>query len=623
MLNTGMSALLAFQRSIATTSHNIANVNTEGYSRQRTELAPRLAEAYGNGFVGTGVDVQTVRRVYDEFLALQMRDSGGEFARLDSFSTLAGRLDNLLANPQAGLAPALQNFFAAVQNVADSPTSATARQMLLSEAQAVADRAGTIAGQLDSLEQEVNVRLQGSVAEINSLAESIAKLNHDIVLAGQAMGQPPNDLMDQRDQLINRLSEEVGIMVATQEDGSKNIFIGNGQNLVVGNTAQQLKVVASEFSPERLEIMYAGDAGGANVTSMISGGKLGGALEFRTQMLDPARSQLGGVVTGLAMAFNEQHRAGMDLNGQLGGDFFTLAQVPVNVSAANAGSAAVSATINDPGALEMTDYRMRFDGSAWSLQRMDTGEQVALTGAGTAADPFVADGLSIVVGAGAAAGDRFMIRPTSETSLGLAISNTDLIAAAAPIRALADRNNLGDATISPGVVMDAADPALLGSVVIEFTGPNTYSVNGAGAFAWSDGDAIAINGWQVQIDGAPAVGDRFTVQANIGGGGDNRNMLLLDDVQGLKVLDGGTTSINAAYGQLVADVGVKTRQANVGRDAMESMHNQAVQDMMSVSGVNLDEEAANLMKMQQAYAAAARVISTADEMFMTLLGMVR
>jgi flagellar hook-associated protein 1 FlgK len=338
-------------------------------------------------------------------------------------------------------------------------------------------------------------------------------------------------------------------------------------------------------------------------------------------VLDPSRQSLGQTAVAFVNQFNAQHSAGMDLRGNLGGDFFAIDPPRVLYSSSNAGSGTATAAVDDLGAFTGADYVLEFDGASYSLTRADNGQSIPLTGSGTAADPFLAEGISIEVGGAPAAGDRVMIR-TGHNAAGTIeslISDPRAIALAAPTRAQSSLANIGDATISQVTVVDAADPALLTPAVIEFTSPTTYSINGAGNFTYTDGDPIVVNGSSVTINGVPAVGDQFTIEANYGASGDNSNALLLNNVQSNGVLDGGAISIGESYGQLVASVGGTAYQIQSGLAAQNVVYANAEEAVLSKSGVNLDEEAANLIRYQQAYQAAAQVVNVTKTLFDSLL----
>lgn len=624
-LSTGLSGLLAFRRALDVTSHNIANVATEGYTRQRVELGTRVPQPYGDGWLGSGVLVTSVRRSSDDFLAEQSRSSSSTLERLGFLAGQAAKIDNLFADSKTGLSASLQSFVNAVQGVASSPSSSAARQVLLSEADALASRLQAFDGRLRALNDELNSRLQSEAAEISSLAQNIARLNQDVVNGLAQTGQPPNDLLDQRERLLDQLARHVNVQVVPQDGGALNVFIGTGQALVLNSEAASIEAAPDAFDGERLVLNLRSGSTVSDVTARLTGGSLGGALDFRRDLLDPARNTLGRVAVAVAESVNAQHREGLDLRGALGGDFFSTGGVDVLANTGNAGTAQLAVTRGDVTQLTDGDYVLEWTGATWELRRQDGGASVALSGSGTAADPFVADGLEIVVSGAPQTGDRFLIRPTREAVAGFdaLISDPASIAAAAPIRTAAGLANLGSGRISAGEVLDAADPQLRDPVTIEFLTPTTYSINGAGSYAYTAGAGIDVNGWRVSIEGSPAVGDRFTVTDNSTGLGDNRNALELAAVLGRPLLDGGTTSVNAAVARFVGTNGVATRQAQLNHEAQQIVHRQALDDRQSVAGVNLDEEAANMLRYQQAYQAAAQLIQVANTLFDTLLAATR
>ncbi|HEY5806780.1 MAG TPA: flagellar hook-associated protein FlgK, partial [Povalibacter sp.] len=613
LLSTSVSGLMAFQRALDTTSHNITNANTIGYSRQIAEFNTRNPQEVGNGWVGNGVDVSTIKRAYDEFLAGQSRTSSSSYHQFDTYATQAGRVSNLLGNTSTGLTSSLQNFINAFQAVADTPTSTPARQTLISQAETLMQRLQSYDTSLRGFDSQVNAQIGSEADSISTLATSIAKLNQEIVGAFGRSGQPPNDLMDQRDKLIDELATHVNVSVVTQDDGAFNVFMGNGQPLVVGQTAGQVVTAQDPYDPARNVLAFKTPGAAIDITKSISGGSLGGMLEFRDQMLDPARNALGRLSAGLAEVVNEQHSAGMDLTGKMGGDFFATGPARALANTANTGTASVTAQrINGAaGALTGADYLMVNTASGWSLRRADNGAAVPMTGTGTVADPFVADGMSMVVTAGAATGDRFLIKPTAEAILGMdvLIADPSEIAAAAPIKSAATAGNLGNATISAGEVLDASNAQLRSPATITFSSATQYTVSGdPTVYTYTPGANIDANGWRVQVSGTPAAGDSFSVRDNAGGVGDNRNALKLAGVLSQPVLNKGTASLTAAVGQFVGGIGVQTNQAQVSSAAQKVVFDEGIESLQAVSGVNLDEEAANLVRYQQAYMAAAQMI---------------
>jgi len=625
LLNTSLTGMLAFQRAMEMTGHNIANANTPGYSRQVAEFSTRVGQGSGNGFIGSGTQITTIKRIYDTMLGEQLRTSTTSHARFSMLNSLASRIDGMLADPKTGVSSGMQSFFSSVQDLANDPSSIPARQAMLGEADGVVQRFQSMSGRLAALDNEVNQRITTVVADINTLADSIADINDDIVLAQGRTGQPPNDLLDQRDLMVRQLSEQISVTTVMQNDGSMNVFMGAGQSLVTGNAVKHLAVTGSEFDPTRLEVVYLGSSGNSSLDTSLTGGAIGGLLDFRSNMLDPSRQALGETALALAAGFNEQHASGMDLRGSLGGDFFAISSPGVLSSARNTGTGDASAAVADISALTGDDYVLEYDGVAYSLTRTGSGQPVAMTGSGTTVDPFVSEGLSIVVNGSPAAGDRQMIQPASgiAASISVLISDASAIAMASPVRVASADTNLGDATIGNTSIVDSSDANLLTSSVIEFLTPTTFSINGAGSFAYVSGDPVQINGASFVMNGSPSTGDQFTLSPNFAATGDNRNGLLLADVQSAGILDGGTLSINESYGQLVANVGSSTHQVQVNLDVQSVILANNEDAYLSNSGVNLDEEAANLIRYQQAYQAVAQVVAVANTIFDSLLNATR
>ena len=625
LLSTGISALNTFKRGLDNSANNIANANTPGYSRQIAEFDELPGQTTPFGYVGNGVQVTTIRRAYDQFLALQLQNTVSGQARLDIMDSLATRVDGLLADPVTGLSPRLQGFYDAVQDVSNEPSSIAARQALIGEAQNLVTGLSSIDGRLDALGGEVDARLKESVGEVNRLASSIARLNDEIVLAQNRTSQPANGLLDERDQLLRQLAEKIDISTVVQDDGAISVFVGSGQSLVLNNRAEQLATTPDPFDPTRFRVVYRAPGGDVPLADGTIGGEVGGLLDFRSQILDSARSLLGQTALGLALSVNELHGNGVDLNGNAGQAFFNVAPVDTRVSNSNAGSGVATATVADVASLEDTDYLLTFDGASYSLSRSDTGQSVPMTGTGTALDPFIADGVEIVVSGAPVAGDQIMILATRGAASGIELNVSDPreFAAAFPTRTRVGVGNIGNAAISATAIVDGDDPGLLTTATIEFLSPTTYSINGAGSFAYTSGDPIVVNGSQFSITGVPVAGDQFTLEANTGATGDNRNALLLGGLQTRGILDGGLVSVGDNYAGLVADVGNSVSQIRSNLSAQTILLDNVEADIASKSGVNLDEEAAELIRFQQAYEAAAQIIAVTNMLFDTLLGAVR
>jgi flagellar hook-associated protein 1 FlgK len=756
ILNVGQSALQAAQIGLTTTGHNIANANTPGYTRQVVIQSAAGAQDFGFGFVGSGTQVATIQRVYDQYLNNQVLSGQTSKSALDSYYSQIQQIDNMLGDATTGVSSTLQDFFSGVQGLASTPNSAAARQAVLSDAQTLAGRFQAMGSQLNEMQQGVNSQISTSIDNINSYAQQIATLNDAIEKAEGTSGdaQPANDLLDQRDQVLSDLSKEIKVSVVKQGN-SYNVFIGNGQPLVVGTQKFNLVATTSPTDLSRTEIGYSAN-GTVNLLpeSSLAGGSLGGLLDFRANTLDAAQNSLGRVATGLAMTFNAQHELGMDQNGNLGGAFFKAASPVVNSNTKNVSNAVVTASISDANALTTSDYLLQTVTAAvppvpgpaapgsYKLTRLSDGAVTNFT-----TFPQTVDGVDIDLGSGnPAAGDSFLIRPTANgaSEFGVAITDTAKIAAAAPIvtnftkgpavltgftpatppststisaatlgtdftsatltpavtltyddttntlsgfpagvavtvdgaappapyvagdpvpysdgstisfggvsftisgtlaagdQFTLDNNTVSTAKISAGTVdANFATSTLTPAVTLTYDATtNTLSgfpagvpvtVNGSAPPApytagdpvpYTDGATISFGGASFVISGAPATGDQFALGLNTNGKGDTRNALQLAALQTSNTLANGTTSYQGAYGQLVSAIGNKTHELDVTSAAAGKLLDSTVAAQQSISGVNLDEEATNLLRYQQAYQAAGKVMQTASQLFDLLL----
>ncbi|MCK9395773.1 MAG: flagellar hook-associated protein FlgK [Methylobacter sp.] len=609
LLATSLSGLMAAQRALETTQNNISNVNTDGYSRQQVEQGTKPAQFTGDGYVGQGVNVTNITRSYDQFVNKQLSSSTSAFGDADRYHQLATSVDNITADSSTGIAPVLNRFFNALSSVSSDPSSIPSRQVLLSEANALTQSFNTIGGKFEEIRTLNNNDIGAKINDINSLAASIADLNVQITAnVGKAQGlKQPNDLLDKQDALLSKLSEIVNVSVVPQKDGTSSVFIGNGQALVLNGGAATFTTLQSQFDPSKLEVGIKTANGTIDITNQISGGSLGGALRFRDEVLDPAQQKLGQVTAGLAMEVNAVHEKGFDLNGTAGLALFNFSgtAVPVIQSSLNTGNATVTASFQDvnvnPSAtanLDFSDYKLKYvnagGGVDYTLTRIRDNQVINLTAttvAGISTLSFATTqpantnitalpGIDIKVdtngGKTISVGDESMIRPTYSAAqkIGVNITDPKKIAAATNIE------------VDP--VTNLPVQKLAGGVpVVDALGNPVY---------------VTING--------PMPGD-------------NRNALQLANLKDKLSMLGGSASFNDAYGQIVSGVGTLTQAAGLSSSAQQTLLNQAKGARESLAGVNLDEEAANLIKFQQAYQASAQSISVARSLFDTLLGAVK
>jgi flagellar hook-associated protein 1 FlgK len=496
----------------------------------------------------------------------------------------------------------------------------------------------TLDSALASLDQEVSGRIAATVSQVSALATQIADVNRRISAAGTA---PPNDLLDSRDRMIGELATKIAVQVVPQVDGTVNVLVGTGQSVVTGTQAFTLTTGGGPYDPSRPEVYHTGSSGTGAISEQLTGGELGGLLDFRRQVLDPARASIGRVVTGVAIAGNAQHRLGLDAYGELGGDLWAdLSGAPqILSSSANTGDGVVNAVITDLADLTDSRYRLARDAGGYTLTRLSDGKVVDLDTLGfpgtPPGTPVEVDGVTLSLTSGTmAVGDSYLIEPTGSAAgrFRLAVTDPARLALAGPVRSAADADNIGTGQIgTPEAVFLPTPPGdLLKPVTITFTSATAFNVTYSDgsplatgvAYDPAAGATIAFNGWSVRLDGKPAADDVFTVAPNFGGSGDGRNAEALAGQESKQILEGGRASALNSYAGLLARVGSAGQQARIGADARQALVDQARSAREAVSGVNLDEEAANLVQLQQAYQAAAQIIAISDNLFASLLNAV-
>ncbi|MEF8711255.1 MAG: flagellar hook-associated protein FlgK [Candidatus Accumulibacter propinquus] len=683
IIGTGVSGLHAAQFGLQTTEHNIANANTPGYTRQRTIQASNPGLLTGAGFLGQGTRVATIERVYSRFMTEQVDRSQSSVSQLDSYYAQIKQIDNMLGDASAGLAPALQEFFSSVDQVAANPSQLATRQSMVSTAQALSARYQALGDQLAQMNDSINGEITGSVAEINSYAEQIATLNQQIGVAEASTGQPANDLQDSRDQLVFELNKRIKTTTTHNDDGSYNVFIGNGQQLVVGSHVMSIATTPSSSDPSRLLVGLKTAAGVQELPeSVIKGGSLGGLLAFRSESLDRASNELGRNAVSLALTFNAQSALGQDLLGQsqltaaptsFTPQFFSVSAPVVTSSTTNPpGSPAVIAEFITPPPfngnfytdLGSSDYRLSSDGTSVTLTRLSdkrqwNGADLAAINTQLASDP---QGFSLDPSPTLLADSSYLIQPTHDAARKISVNpvlaaDPRLIPAAGPLRTAAGTSNTGTATISAGSVgpgyAAAVEPGFPAAVdklplTLVFQGGASptlrnfppgarVSVNGAApttitartdSIPYTSGANITLagpvattppSGFTFAISGLPNNGDTFVIGRNSAATADGRNALALGQLQTQDTMSGKTASLQEAYAQLVSEIGNKTRQVQVTGETQRILLEQAQSSRDSLSGVNLDEEAANLIRYQQAYQASAKAMQIGASLFDTIL----
>ena len=633
LLSTSVSGLLAFQQALDVTSNNISNAETPGYDVETANFSEEPGQQTGSGYIGSGVDISSVTRAYDEYLAEQVNSTQSSYSSANTLSTQASQVDDMLSDSSTGLTATLQSFVNALQTAAATPTSTAAGQALLSSGQALAQQIQTYSTQLSQYSSQLESQLSGDVTEVNTLSSQIAQLNEQIA-AGSSNGQTPNQLMDQRDQLINQLSQYVSVQTASQGNNEVNVYIGSGQALVTGGTSQTLTTIPNAYDPSQLDIgVTSGGSSGtaADITSEISGGELGGLLSARSQVLDPAINAIGQIAAGVATIVNQQQQSGMDSTGAQGQAMFSVGGPQVLPDSNNTGNATLSVSIGNLGDLTTDNYELQYTGGTnpWQLTDETTGQTVALTGSGTSASPLTGAGLSIVVSGTPQAGDSFLVEPTAAAAAGfsMVLTGPSQVAAASLVQASAGSANTGTGTVSSAGVTDPTTWTS-GTYTVTFSAGSAYTVtNSSGTSVatgtYTSGDPIDFNGIQLTLTGSPASGDTFTVSPNSASNtGDNSNLYAMIDALSASTLDNGTTSVNDAANNIVSQIGTVTQQAQNNATTQQTANQSATTNLNNVSGVNLDTQAAAMLQYQQAYQAMAEVIQVSGQLFNSLISAV-
>ena len=731
LIGTAISGIHAAQLGLMTTEHNVTNQATPGFNRQRTVQTTNIAMMTGAGYIGRGANVSTVERIYDGFLVSQINHAQTSTSELSAFYDRITEIDNMLADPNAGLSPALQGFFTGLSQVAANPAQLPARQAMLSAAQALVSCYQGLEARVSQIYEGVNSRLVTQVATVNAYAQQLCEVNQSILLARASTNQPPNDLLDQRDHLVAELNKLIRVTTTTNSDDSLNVFIGTGQQLLVGTQVTKMTALPSSADNGKIVI---GLAHGPTVQelpeALITGGSLGGLVSFRKETLDKVANDIGRSAASLALTFNAQYALGQDLHGQKAGDagfigqFFSISGPVVKANVLNTGNGIVEARfappsidgvytlafnaagdtytltrqsdgtawnaadlatlqaalpsdakINVTGAtlangsttslyspsasganyytkLTNSDYRLTRSAAGYTVTRLNDNKQWSNTDLADLSTTLQgSEGFTIDLAAGAiAVGDSFTIKPSSETARNLKLNPTvagdaRLINAAMPFRTQAGDKNTGNGKISAGETVHGftAHPLLDSDITLTYDGAtNQLMLTGVPAntnisathgdatrllhgptINYTDGMQISFAGLSFTLSGKLNNGDTFTLASNVGGVSDARNGLALGKLQTQNTMSGKTATYQTSYAQLVSDVGNKTREISVTRDAQQALLAQNTAARESLSGVNLDDEAANLIRYQQAYQASAKALQIGISLFDTILGIIR
>ena len=570
ILGIGSLASMSYKKAIEVTSHNVANVGTDGYHRQRAEIVSNAPQVAGNGFLGGGSRVDSVTRVYEDYIQNQLISANTLNERYDQQLKLSKQIEGVVASNDQGVQQFMQRFFDSMQNLANDPTSNTNRRLVLNESTNLESHIGNLSSILDDNKQETNNQIKDTVEKINQNLQTIQKINTQVARALASSQQPPNDLLDKREKAIKDLSTNLDIKPFRHKDGTIDIHTANGRiPLISDNTLTPLSAHFSDFTNEgRIEVFANIGGQEKKISDQIVGGQLGGILDFRKTMSDKAQNELGVSINGLVAAVNWQHKQGWDINGNPGGDFF----VPLDAQAVkdknNTGTedgsnihvtfsptpATVNQAFTEIGKFQAREYELKYNaGGTFTVYDHKSGQQLYTSTGST----FDLEGLHFDASSASSMndGDRFLVKPHQ---------------------------------------------AILEQFKTQITNP----------------DEIATRGEDPNNPGNPAgVGDNVNI-ANLASLADKS--LLYADGTG-----NPSETLLGGYSKMAVNVGMYVQGTQVQYNAQKSVLQQITQRSESLSGVNLDEEAANLMRFQQAYQASAKIIQTSQSMFATILGALR
>lgn len=652
LFGIGLSGLKSAQTQLSVTGQNISNVNTPGYSRQTAVQSTQLPTFTGAGYIGNGSKVVDVDRIYNQFLTNQVRSSTSSNAEVKAFQSQMEQLNTLVSSSATGITPGLQNYFDALQTAIEDPSNLPARQLFLSEAEGLASRFNTVQSSLAGQNQFIGQQMGTLADQASRLSATIAEFNDSIAKAA-ANGAQPNDLLDSRDEAVRELSKLIGISVVPQDDNQINVFVGSGQPLVVGSEASTLSVRNGASDPSRVDVVLTSGGSTQDITSLLSGGELGGLVRYRQDVLDQALNSIGRLSLSIANEFNQQQGQGLDRNGNAGSLLFN----DINSDALVDGRSRARANNSDPNAkldvlitdtsqLGTSDYEVVFSSSTEFTVRRTSDNKVTGPYDLTSAPPPELDGISIELSAGSVgAGDRFLLTPTryAAANIDVVMTEPQELAFAAPASSDANLDNRGTGSITQPVLTGGPSP--IDPAVLQTLLPVDLSYDSAtGELTSSSGTLtpsplvitpgqtndleLTVGGYtfSMQMSGRPKDGDSFSVNFNTGVA-DNRNALVMSELQTSKVLGKANGadgfSFVDGYGDLVQRVATFTAQARTDAESTGAVLQQATNNRDSVSAVSLDEEAANLIKFEQYYNASAQVIQVARSLFDTLLSSIR
>ncbi|WP_407331089.1 flagellar hook-associated protein FlgK [Enterovibrio sp. 27052020O] len=621
LLTLGSQGVLTAQRQLNTTGHNISNVNTEGYSRQSVEQHANDSAYWSANQWGTGVHAAAVRRNYDKFAVNEFNITTSSLAHAATRNGQLTMLDDMMSHSAKKIPENMNEFYGAVKGLTDSPSDMGARKVVLEKSRLVAAGLNDINNALQSQEMDTSVEIDATLTRMNDIGREIVDI-HKALVKSQSVD---NDLLDRHQRLINELSEFTQVSVNQRDDGLYNVIIGSGHTLVSGLHSSELQTVPGVPDHQKRRLALVEGKALKPIDNADIRGKLGAMFEYRDQTLGQARDELGRLAAGFAMSINDLQSQGYDLSGAVGENIFVdfnsdnIARDRVIKSPAS--TAEMKVYIDDLSKLKIGDYQLKYDGSQYTVVDPEK-NMMSVTPTGT--PPSIAvDGLKIQLDVGLTAGERVVIRPVRQAAgqIGVTMEDSAKIAAQSYVSSKSVITGEGDLKVlQPGAQQEfqvAISPDASQFAVLDMKGnillaPQTYP----------PASPVNVNGTVFELSEGAAPEDVFSVSL-IPADGENGNLIRMQKLQTQKVMDGGRSSLVDVYEGLNTDLGVQKASFARLEDISRVEHDAAAGRVAEISGVNLDEEAANMMKFQHAYMASSRIMTAANEAFQTLLSATR
>lgn len=634
LLNIARTGVQAAQSQLAVTSNNITNANTEGYNRQVASQSSLDSQSYGGNFYGTGTYVTDVKRIYNEYAVKELRIGQTAVSAAQTRYTKASELDQLFSSAGQAVPQGLNDLYSSLNSLADSPDDLGLRTNVLSQAEQLASSMSQMQSALDGQMQQTNDEITAITERINAISSEIANINNELMKSTGDNAQ----LLDAQDTLIKELSEYAQVNVVELDTGAKSVMLGGSVMLVSGEVAMSLSTTQGDPFPDDIKMQASNGSNSINVDIAALGGTLGALADFRDETLTPAALELDQMALGISDAFNLLQTQGIDLNGGLGQNMFTdinssqMAFGRVGALSSNTGTANLSVHIDDASALTGTEYELVFTSPAsYALTDLNTGATSALTLNGSTLEG--GNGFSIGLDSGAlGSGDTFLLRPTAGAASGFDVVMSGPAAiASSQAKVTADDSNTGNSTLTLTSIDDtsAANFPVTGAELTFSIDPiaNTFEVFDVdgislGAATAYTPPSISAYGFSFDIESSATAPELFTFDLSQSAG-DNTNVLQMAALSELSLMNGGKDTLTDVYENTKLTIGSETKTAEVGVTAADAIYAQAYDRVQSTSGVNLDEEAANLMRYQQAYSASAKIMTVATEIFDTLYNSLR